>query len=72
MDKSIYISLIKWSKTREHAEHICSIADSAILPIKHAYRIKISSATSLDPMTSQEWQKACSGTVALRDVTSAI
>lgn len=46
-----------WSKTREHAEHICSIADSAILPIKHAYRIKISSAMSLDHMTSQNGKR---------------
>lgn len=74
MYKIIYISLIKWSKTREHAEHICSIADSAVLPVKHAYRIKISSAMSLDHITSQKWQKGCSGTVTLTDadVTSAI
>lgn len=69
MDKIIYIyvSLIKWSKTREHAEHI---ADSAILSIKHAYRIKISFATG--PYDMAKWQKACSGTVTLTDVTSAI
>lgn len=56
MDKIIYIymSLIKWSKTREHAEHI---ADSAILSIKHAYRIKISFATSLAHMTSQNGKR---------------
>lgn len=72
MDKIIYISQIKWSETREHAEHICFIADSAILPIKYAYRIKISSATSLDHMTSQNGKKACSGTVMVTEVTSAI
>lgn len=53
MDKIIYISQIKWSKAREHVEHICSVAGSAILPIKHAYRIKISSTMLLDRMTSQ-------------------
>lgn len=57
MDKIIYISQIKWSETREHAEHICFIADSAILPIKCAYRIKISSATSLDHVTSQNGKR---------------
>lgn len=42
MDNIIYISQIKWSKAREHAEHMCCIAGPAILSIKHAYRINIS------------------------------
>lgn len=71
MDKIIYVSQIKWTKAREHIEHICFIADSAILPKKHAYRIKISSTMPLD-VHHKMATVPCSGTVTLTEFIFAI